>query len=266
MKLRSLIFAALVLFAVPASAQTDMIAFTDPATVKIVNAPDVRNWPVTTALTSMSFSDGVTRVEFTKKDGPGRWPDVTPAGWSGPLEYTLWLCVKTPGWTCSAFIQFWNGRDGSGSAGDPDVPSVYHNNWYYSSRWAPIYGHGAIQPGEVIGFLVTSGNQRDSVGPNSVAERSNVVILPATDNGTFTFGSLPLPPIPPVPPTPVPPVPPSTDLAALTARVVALEAAVGQLQSGAVNIVTRLQLLESKPIPTTCTVQAIGVRFACRLQ
>jgi hypothetical protein len=46
--------------------------------------------------------------------------------------------------------------------------------------------HGPIRPGESIGFLVTAGNARDSVGP-VLQERSNVVVVPATDNGSFTF-------------------------------------------------------------------------------
>lgn len=201
-----------------ASAQADMLNIHQ---AQIVNAPDVADWPITTALTSVSFDGAVTRVDFTKKEGVGRWPDVTPAGWTGPLEYTLWLFVKQPNgqWVGSGFIQFWNGRDGTGTASDPDVPSRYAKNWYYAERWTPIFGHGPIASGEEIGFMVTSGNQRDSGGPNSVQERSNVVTFAATDNGHYSFSSAPVPVPTPVPiPTPVPtpqptPAPiPSTDL------------------------------------------------------
>lgn len=194
---------------------------------QIVNSPDVRNWPVTTALTAVSFDGAVTRVDFTKKDGANRWPDVTPPGWSGPLEYTLWLFVNNNGqWVGSGFIQFWNGRDGSGTSADPDVPSIYHAHWYYAERWAPIFGHGPIKAGEQIGFMVTSGNQRDSVGPDSVHERSNVVVFAATDNGHYSFAAAPVPvptptPVPtpvPVPtPTPVPPPVAPVDVQAIIA-------------------------------------------------
>lgn len=213
------IFAALlacVLFSMPVYAQTDMLNIQQ---AQIVNAPDVRNWPITTALTSVSFDGAVTRVAFTKQDGPNRWPDVTPPGWSGPLEYTLWLFVKNGDqWVGSGFIQFWNGRDGSGNPSDPDVPSRYATNWYYSQRWSPIFGHGPIQAGEQIGFMVTSGNQRDSVGPNSVAERSNVVVFAATDNGHYTFGGPPAPTPVPVVPTPTPAPLPSTDLSGVVTQ------------------------------------------------
>ena len=160
----------------------------DLASARIVNAPDVRGWKQTAKITKLSFDGSVTRVAFDKQDGPGRWPDVTPPGWDGPLQYTLWLFLKIGNqWVGSAFIQFWHGRDGSGTRQDPDVPSVYHSHWYYGTRWSPINDHGPIRPGEPIGFMVTSGNGRDNVGPFGPMERSNIVVVPASDNATYTF-------------------------------------------------------------------------------
>lgn len=212
---------------------TDMI---DLSQAQIVDAPDVHSWPITTAITQVSFDGSTTRVEFDKKDGPSRWPDVTPPGWTGPLEYTIWLFKNIGGrWVGSAFIQMWSGRDGSGSSADPDVPSVYDAHWYYGSRWAPIYGSGKIQPGEVIGFMVTPGNARDG-GQVTLQERSNVVTFAATDHGTMHFDAAPVPvpvPVPiPIPvqvPTPAPvpvPVPvPQPDLVAQLNRIEAALAA-----------------------------------------
>ncbi len=262
---RLLLFLLLVLFPAAAHAQVDAI---DLQSVQIVNAVDVRSWPVTTSLTSVSFTNGITHVAFTKQDGAGRWPDVTPPGWDGPLQYTLWLFVRNgDGWAASAFIQFWYGRDGSGYPGDPDVPSVYHKNWYYSSRWAPVYGHGPIQPGELIGFMVTSGNQRDKVGPDSVHERSNIVTFKATDSGSYVFDAVaPPPPAPPAaepppvvaPPAPVPP--PTVDLSPILARLQALEEALAALG-------VRVGVLEARKIPASCVVSAAyGVRLSCKLQ
>jgi hypothetical protein len=159
----------------------------DLASARIVNAPDARKFAETARITKVSFDGASTRVEFTKQEGGGRWPDQTPDGWQGPLQYTIWLFLRMNGqWVGSAFIQMWHGRDGSGSTSDPDVPSVYHNHWYYGSRWSPMQEHGPIRPAELIGFMVTAGNARDNVGP-MLQERSNVVVFPATDNGTFTF-------------------------------------------------------------------------------
>ena len=46
---------------------TDMF---DLSAAKIVGAPDARTWPITTALTQISFDGSMTRVNFDKKDGP----------------------------------------------------------------------------------------------------------------------------------------------------------------------------------------------------
>jgi hypothetical protein len=163
---------------------TDMF---DLSTAQIVGAPDARSWPITTALTQVSFDGSTTRVDFDRKDGPDRWPDITPAGWDGPLQYTIWLFLRIDGrWIGSGFVQMWHGRDGSGSRADADIPSKYHQNWFYDQRWRPMDGHGPIQPGEQIGFMVTAGNARNNQGPNG-EQRSNVVLLAATDNGVFDF-------------------------------------------------------------------------------
>lgn len=173
--------------ALSGSAPTDGDAI-DLNAATLVDSPDIRSWPMTAKIQHISFDGSTTRVTFTKQDGPDRWPDVTPPGWSGPLQYTLWLFRRIAGvWVGAAFVQFWHGRDGSGSPSDPDVPSVYHHHWYYAPRWAPLFGSGPILPGEVIGFLVSSGNARDGVGPFGPAERSNVVTFAATDSGTFDF-------------------------------------------------------------------------------
>src|SRR5205809_3435973 len=48
------------------------------------NPKNLADWPVSTKITEVVFQpggkDGV-RIEFSKKDGPGRWPDITPPGW-----------------------------------------------------------------------------------------------------------------------------------------------------------------------------------------
>ena len=186
---------------------------------QIVNAPDVSSWRQTATITKLTFDGSTTALEFTKQWGPDRWPDVVPPGWDGPLQYTLWLCLQINGtWTCSGFVQFWYGRQASGNTSQPDVPSLYHLNYYYASRWRPMDTHGPIQPGELIGFLVTSGNARDSVGPYGPMERSNVVTVPASNVATYTFSVATLPPVPPIvvpppqtqppPPVPAPSVPP----------------------------------------------------------
>ena len=143
-------------------------------------------------------------VEFSKREGPGSWPDITPPGWDGPLEYTVGLAESIDGkWYASAAIQYWRGLDASGGNVAMDVASKAQctafgfgsscqvaKNWYYDGRWGKLAGR---QPktGEIIGVFVVAGNVR-GVGDGSqspVHERSNVVLVAMPDVGgaKYTF-------------------------------------------------------------------------------
>jgi hypothetical protein len=156
----------------------------------ILNSPyDLASWPITSTLTDVNLGPNGIHVEFSKRDGPGRWPDVFPPGWDEPLQYTLGMCLNVSGqWYCSAVTQFWYGLD---RAGGP--PSQYANNWFYDpNRWAPMTGH---QPavGETIGIFVCAGNCRNNTrGDNStVKERTNValVAMPSDAGADYTFSA-----------------------------------------------------------------------------
>ncbi|HTK29521.1 MAG TPA: hypothetical protein VL309_08220 [Vicinamibacterales bacterium] len=156
----------------------------------IENSPaDVASWPATATITSLDLGNGGAAVGFTKKDGPGSWPDVPFVTPGETLQYTLWIVLKINGqWYASGCIQFWRGL---GRNGGP--PSQYGQNWYYDPvRWGPMAGY---QPsnGEQVGFLVTAGDARNN-GNVVVKERSNVVVVPFPTNGgsfSFTTGRLP---------------------------------------------------------------------------
>ena len=165
------------------AAAADMVSL---ASATILNSPrDVGRWPVTTALTLVDIRSNGVHVEFSKQSGPGRWPDVVPPGFSGPLQYTLGMVLNINGqWYASAPVEFWFGLD---RAGGP--PSQFAQNWFYDpGRWAPMTYH---QPavGEQIGFFVCAGDCRNTtVGDKSlVKERSNVVLLPNPGDGGGTF-------------------------------------------------------------------------------
>ena len=154
----------------------------------IHNSPwDLAAWPISTALTSIDLSGSGMRVEFSKKDGAGRWPDVTPPGWSGPLQYTLGMCVSISGsWHCSAVVEFWHGLDRSGGA-----PQDVARNWFYDAiRWGPMVNY---QPavGEQVGFFVCGGDCRNNTAGDlsPVKERTNVVLIsyPGAGGGFFQF-------------------------------------------------------------------------------
>lgn len=170
------------------------------------NPATLADWPVTTLITSVTFRPGDDGVEiaFSKRDGPGSWPDVTPPGWDGPLEYTLGIAENINGqWHASAAIQFWRGLQSSGGnvASDPSSKGQCSKfgqasscqvavNWYYDARWGALAGR---QPatGEQIGIFVVAGNVRGvkDGSQSPVQERSNVVLvkMPDVNGAQYTF-------------------------------------------------------------------------------
>jgi hypothetical protein len=146
-------------------------------------SPNAAAWPATASITSLSFrSDGVA-VEFTKKSGPGRWPDVVPPGWSGPLQYTLWIAMNLGGtWHTCGPIEYWNGLAANG--GDVTVNNQIAVNWTYYC--GPMARQPA--PGEQVGFFVTAGDARMKDAA-LVHERSNIVVIPfpASAGQTYSF-------------------------------------------------------------------------------
>ena len=164
----------------PTNAITTAFSAASPFTVQLFslaqatiwnNPGDFQSWAETARITSIDFTDGAMLVDFDKRDGPGRWPDVGFG--SGSLEYTLGMCVNIKGsWHCSATIQFWYGRD----LGASGLPSEVGINWWYDQRWGALIGY---QPscGETVGMYVAAGNLRDS-GNVILKERSNIVLMP----------------------------------------------------------------------------------------
>jgi len=167
------------------AAANDMAPMT---TATILNSPrDLARWPITTGIGLVDIRSSGVRVDFSKKTGPGRWPDFTPPGWDGSLQYTLGMMLNINGsWYASAPVQFWFGLDYSGGP-----PSQYALNWFYDpGRWAPMTYHQPT-PGEQIGIFVCAGDCRNTTdGSRSpVKERSNVVIvtMPTDAGATFRF-------------------------------------------------------------------------------
>jgi hypothetical protein len=167
----------------PGPAGSDQLDF---GSAEIHNSPsDLASWPITTALQVVDMGPGGISVQFSKKDGAGRWPDVTPPGWDGPLQYTLGMCLNIGGrWHCSAVVEFWYGLDRSGGP-----PWEYGTNWFYDPiRWGPMTGR---QPavGETIGIFVCAGdcrnNTRGTLSP--VQERSNVVLVKQPPNSGAVY-------------------------------------------------------------------------------
>jgi hypothetical protein len=167
----------------PYSAVASFVAQTfNFATAKIWdNPPDVGSWPIGARITYLEFTGFSMRVDFDRREGPNRWPDVVPPGWTGALQYTLGLCRNVEGaWHCSAVVQFWHGR----GLDDTAPPSRFWREWWYdSARWGPLASHPP-EEGEMVGVFVAAGDLRQRTFTQAscprVCEVSNVVMVPFT--------------------------------------------------------------------------------------
>jgi len=153
----------------------------------ILDSPDNFAFFAETAkITTVIMGPFGINVDFTKKNGPDRWPDIFPPGFSGPIQYCLGMAWNIDGhWYASAPIEMWNDRPEGGGP-----PQDYALNWFYNpTRWAPMTFHQP-SPGETIGFFVVAGDVRGFNSNQKYQERSNVVMIPMPDSGgaTFTFG------------------------------------------------------------------------------
>ncbi len=140
----------------------------------IFNSPDVKGWATTAKITRIDINADGIHVEHTKRDGAGSWPDVPFITEGEDLQYTIWMVVNQGGkWYTAGGLQFWRGLDRMGGP-----PSQYAEHWYYDPvRWELLATH---QPavGELVGFFVTAGNQRNTGGAALVFERSKIVMVP----------------------------------------------------------------------------------------
>ena len=145
------------------------------------NPGDTGSWPIAAKITSIEFTGSSMRVDFDRRDGPNRWPDVVPPGWVGALQYTLGICRNVQGaWHCSAVVQFWHGR----SLDDTAPASRFWREWWYdSARWGPL---ASVRPeeGDTIGVFVASGDLRQRFFSQAscprICEISNVAMVPFT--------------------------------------------------------------------------------------
>lgn len=123
---------------------------------------------------SVTVDTGVLGLP-SDQGGPG-WPDVTPPGFSGPLQYTMGFAFNINGtWYASAVIEMWYGRPDTGAP--IQEPGQFPTNYFYSSgQWGPMAGYQP-QPGETIGIFIVEGDARSSPGTTPLSQRSNCVLV-----------------------------------------------------------------------------------------
>lgn len=146
--------------------------------------PDIFDWPVTTTITQvvMAPSPFGQAVHFGAN---ATWPPYTPPGWTGNIQYTMWIFVRVSGlWYTSGFIQMWQTRENTGAP----ILTEWQSNWAYDQRWGPMMTYTPAV-GDEIGYMVSAGNARGVGNVTSVRERSNIVSvhIPAGNSGTFNF-------------------------------------------------------------------------------
>jgi len=136
---------------------------------------DVANWPVTTQIRVIDANFGGWFLDFSAKNS---WPEVTPPGWDGGIQYTLWIVEKINGqWITAGGVEYWRSLARQGGP-----PSRLAGNWYYSPGvWNELSSHQPA-PGEQVGIFVTAGDQR-AKDVRIVTERSNVVLIPFPSDG-----------------------------------------------------------------------------------
>jgi hypothetical protein len=199
--------------AAPVQAQTDAIPRTQLTAVGPGAASS--DFPITTAITRVTFNANGMEVDFGTKDGPGRWPDGRTPGWDGDLQYSVGFVVRVNDWWyANAPIENWHGRVGAtGPLQDQTVicPQMPQNmgqfqcNIFYDRRWDPLQTRRPA-PGETIGVYVVSGDARNDAF-YGVRERSNIVLVQLPGQGqtaAFDFSGAPPPPPPPLTPPPPP--------------------------------------------------------------
>lgn len=180
--MKAFLVAMLLLLPGPAFAQYAPDAVNVQSARVFASPGDMMRWPITCSITSVTFTDVGFPTIGTCMDGPGRWPDVVPDGWEGPIQHTLGMCLLAPDgetWECSAVVQVWYPR----WLQDPNyttAPYAVGSNWFYASHM--MGGGGSLtdrnpRPGERVLIFVVRGNGRVGTEYTKVHERSNVAMV-----------------------------------------------------------------------------------------
>src|SRR5262245_9847521 len=142
--------------------------------VRIIGgSPDVRGWPITGSITSLSIGGGTFHIDYTKRC---QWPGIDIGG--ALQEATIWMFEKIGGQWYGTGAERLRPCQADKALGRP---SEIATGWFYSEQWAPMTGYVPAR-GETVGFMVTAGSTRaDTKAP--ARERTGVVLVPWPGDG-----------------------------------------------------------------------------------
>lgn len=151
----------------------------DLSKVTIIGSPDVRGFPVTSKLTSLSFSPGTIHVDHEKR---GQWPPVVIADDGTTQEATIWVFFAIDGaWYATGGERLRPNQTDK----QLDNPSKIGPGWLYdSNRWGVMTNY-VPQAGDLVGFMVVAGSTR-SDNHVIVEERTGVVLVNFPADGQST--------------------------------------------------------------------------------
>ncbi|MFO0709729.1 MAG: NBR1-Ig-like domain-containing protein [Sandaracinus sp.] len=147
-------------------------------------------WPITTRITSLDIAptggvgNGGIVVDFTKRDGADRWPDVPFLGGTDTVQHTLWMVLRIGGaWHMAGAQQYWHEADLRMCG----IPSGWTTNLFYDAgRWGEMSGF-PLAEGDLMGIFVAAGDHRSRTDTDgsSILERSAVVLIPFPGDTTI---------------------------------------------------------------------------------
>ncbi|MFO0602888.1 MAG: NBR1-Ig-like domain-containing protein [Polyangiales bacterium] len=158
----------------------------------LASPPGAPGWPITAQVTALDIAptggvgNGGIVPDFTRKDGPMRWPDVRFLGGMDSVYYTVWLVLNIRGrWFAAGAQQYWYDN----SLRMCGIPSGWTSNLFYDAgRWAEMSRY-PIAPGEIMGLFVAAGDHRSRTDTDgsTVLERSAVVLFPFPGDTAVTY-------------------------------------------------------------------------------
>lgn len=165
----------------------------DLKTAQYHNSPSIADWPVTSSIVDISWSNGRIHVVHTKT---GQWAPVPFE--TTVQEGTLWLGLYyNGGWHFAGAERLRPGQ----TEKDLGSPFDVTGGWLYDpNRWGDM-ANRTLSEGDVIAFVVTSGDMRSQMNPGP-RERTDVRLYSISRNGFVPVARPETPVV--VPPTTTP--------------------------------------------------------------